>query len=72
MNRVRTVLPSGRAAEYTYVRHFFTNRSADIRGIFIEHCELLGVLVTRSNLRNLSVSHRDSVAILETLVGAKS
>lgn len=71
INHVKTTLPSGRVAEYEYVRYFFTNHSADIRGIFIEHCELLQVRVTQSNHRNLSISHRDSVAILETIVGPK-
>jgi hypothetical protein len=71
VNRFRTKLPSGRVAEYSYVRYFFSNRSTDIRRIFSEHCELLGIRVTQSNHRNLSVSHRDSVAILEDLVGPK-
>jgi hypothetical protein len=59
-------------AEYAYVRYFFSNLSADIRRIFIEHCELLKIRVTQSNHRNLTVSHRDSVAILERLVGPKN
>jgi hypothetical protein len=71
VNSFKTKLPSGRTAEYSYVRYFFTNHSADIRAIFIEHCELLGVKVTQSNHRNLSVSHRKSVAVLETLIGPK-
>jgi hypothetical protein len=70
-NRFRTKLPSGRTAEYSYVRYFFSNLSADIRQIFVEHCELLGIRVTQSNHRNLSVSHRASTAILEALVGPK-
>lgn len=71
INHVKTTLPSGRVAGYEYVRYFFTNHSADIRGIFVEHCELLGVRVTQSNHRNLSVAHRSSVAILEQVVGPK-
>jgi hypothetical protein len=59
-------------ADYSYVRYFFTNHSADIRRIFIEHCELLGIRVTQSNPRNLTVSHRDSVAVLEQIVGPKT
>jgi hypothetical protein len=70
-NRFRTKLPGGRTAEYHYIRYFFSNLSADIRNIFVEHCGLLGIRVTQSNARNLSVSHRDSVAILERIVGAK-
>jgi hypothetical protein len=70
-NRVLTVLPSGRFAVYSYARYFFSNLSADIRSIFVEHCALLGVRVTQSNHRNLSVSHRDSVALLDRIVGPK-
>jgi hypothetical protein len=70
-NRVRTKLPSGRIADYRYIRYFFSDLSADIRQIFIDHCDLLGVRVTQSNARNLSVSHRDSVAILEQVVGTQ-
>jgi hypothetical protein len=71
VNRFQTKLPSGRVAEYSYIRYFFSNLSEDIRRIFAEHCALLGIRVTQSNHRNLSVSHRDSVAILEELVGPK-
>jgi hypothetical protein len=72
VNRFRTKLPSGRVANYEYVRYFFSNLSADIRGIFLEHAALLGIHVTQSNARNLSIAHRDSVAILERIVGAKT
>ncbi len=72
LNRFKTKLPSGRVAEYEYVRYFFSNLSSDIRAIFAEHCELLGIRVTQPNHRNLAVSHRDSVAILERLVGPKT
>jgi hypothetical protein len=70
-NRFRTKLPSGRVAEYAYVRYFFSNLSEDIRRMFAEHCELLGIRVTQSNHRNMSVAHHDSVAILERIVGPK-
>lgn len=71
INRFATKLPGGRVARYAYPRYFFTNLSADIRGIFCEHCELLGIRWTQSNSRNISVSHRDSVAILDSFVGPK-
>jgi hypothetical protein len=71
INRFKTKLPSGRIAEYAYVRYFFSNYSKHIRDIFTEHCELLGIRVTQSNHRNLTVSHRDSVAVLEEIVGPK-
>jgi hypothetical protein len=72
VNRFATKLPSGRVAEYAYPRWFFSNRSADIRGLFCEYCERLGIRWTQSNPRNISVSHRDSVALLDSFVGAKS
>jgi hypothetical protein len=72
VNRFRTKLPSGRIADYSYVRYFFSNHSADIRQIFIDHCALFRIRVTQSNHRNLTVAHRKSVAILEELVGPKA
>ena len=72
VNRFSTTLPSGRVAEYAYPRYFFSNLSDDIRGLFCEACERLGIRWTQSNPRNISVSHRTSVAILEELVGPKT
>lgn len=72
LNRFKTKLPSGRVAEYEYIRYFFSNHSADIRQIFRDHCALLGIRVTQSNHRNLTVSHRNSVGILEKIVGPKT
>jgi hypothetical protein len=72
VNRFKTKLPSGRVAEYEYPRYFFSNLSADIRAIFCEHCELLGIRWTQSNPRNISVAHRRSVALLDRFVGPKA
>jgi hypothetical protein len=72
INRFSVKLPSGRVGQYAYPRYFFTNYSADIRRIFCEHCELLGIRWTQSNPRNISISHRDSVALLDSFVGPKS
>ncbi len=72
INRFTTRLPSGRAAEYAYARWFFTNRSADIRALFCASCERLGIRWTQSNPRNISVSRRSSVALLDSFVEAKS
>jgi hypothetical protein len=71
VNRFKTKLPSGRVAEYEYPRYFFSNLSADIRGLFCEYCERLGVRWTQYNHRNISVSHRHSVAILDRFIGPK-
>lgn len=72
INRFSVKLPSGRVGRYAYPRYFFTNYSADIRRIFCDHCELLGIRWTQSNARNISVSHRESVAILDSFIGPKS
>lgn len=71
VNRFKTKLPSGRVAEYAYPRYFFSNMSADIRGLFCASCERIGVHWTQSNHRNISVSHRRSVALLDAFVGPK-
>jgi hypothetical protein len=42
------------------------------RQIFCDHCDLLGIRWTQSNSRNISVSHRKSVACLDDFVGPKS
>ena len=72
INRFKTTLPSGRVAEYAYPRWFFSNESADIRTIFTDTCEAVGLRWTQSNRRNISVSHRRSVALLDEHVGAKA
>jgi hypothetical protein len=71
VNRFKTRLPSGRVAKYAYPRYFFSNLSADIRGLFCESCEQLGLRWTQSNPRNISISHRTSVALLDENVGPK-
>jgi hypothetical protein len=56
---------------YSYPRYFFSNLSADIRGLFCEYCDRLGIRWTQSNHRNISVSHRRSVAALDEFIGPK-
>ncbi len=72
VNAFNTRLPSGREAHYSYPRYFFSNLSDDIRQIFCEHCDLLGIRSSRSNPRNISVADRRSVAVLDSFVGPKS
>ena len=71
VNRFKVKLKGG-TRSYAYPRYFFTNLSTDIRGLFCRYCERLGVKWTQSNSRNISVSHRDSVAILDSFIGPKS
>ena len=72
INRFSVKLPSGRVGRYAYPRYFFTNYSEDIRRIFCEHCDLLGIRWSQSNPRNISVAHRTSVALLDSFVGPKT
>lgn len=71
LNRFKTKLPSGRVAAYEYPRYFFSNLSEDIRQIFCDHCDLLGIRWTQSNPRNISIAHRKSVALLDEFIGPK-
>ena len=56
---------------YEYVRYFFTNESTDIRWLFIDACHRLGVSARHNNRNSVSVARRDSVAILDRIVGPK-
>jgi len=53
------------------VRWFFSNLSEDILGLFCATCDRLGLRWTRSNHRNVSVSHRHSTALPDKHVGPK-
>jgi hypothetical protein len=56
---------------YTYPRYNFSNASADIRKLFCDACDLLGVEWRVMNARNISVARRASVARLDEFVGPK-
>jgi hypothetical protein len=57
---------------YRYPRYTFSNRSDDIRGIFCDACDLLGIEWRVMNAWNISVARRDSVARLDEFVGRKA
>ncbi len=56
---------------YGYPRYQFSNASDDIRQIFCDACDLLGVEWRQMNARNISVAKRASVALLDEFVGPK-
>lgn len=66
----RTV--GGTTKRYTYPRYFFSNVSDDIRGIFTETLDLLGIAWRQNNWNSISVAQRDAVAALDEFVGPKS
>lgn len=57
--------------EYGYPRYLFTNLSEDIKRIFCDACDSLGVEWRRMNAKTVSVARRDSVAKLDAFVGPK-
>jgi hypothetical protein len=56
---------------YAYPRYFFTNASADIRALFCEHLDLLGIAWRRVGERNISIARREAVAALDAFIGPK-
>jgi hypothetical protein len=66
LNRVRV-----KGREYEYPRYQFSNRSDDIRRIFTDACDRLGVEWTPWTRFHVSVAKRDSVALLDRFVGPK-
>jgi hypothetical protein len=59
----------GRLHEWT--RYSFSNLSQDIRNLFCESCDALGIDWTQSNHRTIQVARRRSVTRLETFIGPK-
>ena len=62
----------GTTKRYTYPRYQFSDRSDDIRGIFTDALDRLGISWRQSNQWTISVARRDAVATLDTFVGPKS
>jgi hypothetical protein len=60
------------ATEYrTYTRYQFSNRSDDIRKLFCDACDLLGIHWTQSNRWTISVARRKDVHYMDSFVGPK-
>jgi hypothetical protein len=57
---------------YSYPRYQFSNRSDDIRKLFTEACDRLGVEWRQWTRYHVSVARRDSVKYLDTFIGPKS
>jgi hypothetical protein len=56
----------------TYSRYNFSNASEDIRSLFCDACDRLGIEWRQMNARNISVARRVSVARLDAFVGPKA
>jgi hypothetical protein len=57
---------------YEYSRYQFSNRSDDIRHIFQQACERVGVRCRPSGPWHMSVSRRSDVEYMDTFIGPKS
>src|SRR3954447_5183276 len=62
----------GTTKRYTYPRYFFCNASDDIRRIFTDALDQLGISWRQSNPRNISIARREAVAALDEFVGPKT
>jgi hypothetical protein len=60
-----------RVTGHEYPRYFFDNRSDDIRRLFTDACDLLGVHWTQTRTYTVAVSRRPDVAYLDTFIGPK-
>jgi hypothetical protein len=56
---------------YRYARYEFSNRSDDIKRIFCEHLDLLGIGWTRPNAMSVAIARRADVAAVDRFVGPK-
>ncbi len=57
---------------YEYPRYQFSNRSDDIRRIFTDACDALGIEWRQWTQFHISVARKDSVALLDSFVGPKA
>ena len=58
--------------DYAYPRYQFSSRSDDIRKLFTDTCDKLGVEWRRWTRYHISVARRDSVALLDSFIGPKT
>lgn len=66
LNRVHV-----KGKDYAYPRYQFSNRSDDIRKLFTDACERVGVECRQWTRYHISVARRESVAILDSFIGLK-
>jgi hypothetical protein len=55
-----------------YTRYFFTQVSTDIRRLFCETCDFIGVRYTHNRSKDISIARAPSVALLDSFVGPKA
>ncbi|MFF1743396.1 helix-turn-helix domain-containing protein [Streptomyces mirabilis] len=66
-----TRLIAGDKKRYEYPRYFFTNLSSDIRRLYTNTLDKVGVQWKQANSRNISVARKAAVALMDAHVGPK-
>jgi hypothetical protein len=56
---------------YVYPRYLFSNRSEDIKRIFCDACDQLGIEWRVMNAKDISIARRESIAMMDEFVGPK-
>jgi hypothetical protein len=59
-------------AGYVYPRYLFSNRSDEIRGLFVQACAAVGIVARPMGRWQVSVARRPDVAHLDTFIGPKT
>jgi hypothetical protein len=72
LNNIKHRRSTGEVRHYSYPRYEFSNASDDIRQLFTNTCEVLGLTWTRLTERNVAISRRPDVEFLDTFIGPKS
>ena len=62
----------GRLKTYSYPRYQFTNESREIKQLFCDACDRLGVSWRRMNRKTISVAKAQDVENLDSVIGPKS
>ncbi|MEU1814314.1 transcriptional regulator [Streptomyces roseifaciens] len=66
-----TRLTNGVTKRYEYPRYFFTNKSVDIRQIYTDTLDAVGVEWKQPNPFNISVARKASVSLMDAHIGPK-
>jgi hypothetical protein len=70
MNRVRHIV-DGKEHWYEYPRYTFSQKSEDIKALFTDALDRLGIPWKVMNRMNISIARKDAVARLDEFVGPK-
>ncbi|MEX2554030.1 MAG: hypothetical protein WEB06_00165 [Actinomycetota bacterium] len=60
-----------RVKHYEYPSYGFTNMSHDIVKAFTDACDQLAIKWRRSNFKNIAITQRQSVAVMDSFIGPK-